>query len=499
MRSSVVFVVLILMLGGLATALVMRNRTPHKAVAPAVTATASATTSASAKPSALASAATTPSASAPAKASASAANTASSPSLDRPLRVIALGWDQLAAGIAANDGADPGNASLFKKQKLDVRLTAKRDANKVENALARGGADEKGADIALLPLPRFVASYERLKALKPVIFFVAGWSEGRDVVLSKFDSFGKLPRRGVIELRAQAGAAACFLGLFALDLAGVDLDRVKITEGGGVVAAITRREAKKNSEQTSGHTLLTTGEASRLVPYVAIAQAGLIAKHGDVLTTWTKLWLKGHKLVAADAGAVARKIAAIKSGPEPLEVLARMSEVVPASLAENAHGMGLAGRGAVTLPSLFQRSWRIWRAAKVLTIPPAQAPVDGTVVARLVRANTELAAPDAGGNKNTAGSKDKALVVYRAAPDSQIKDKLNDKKLIDEIGFVAGVFRRSPIRVTAHPRRRVDSKRSQALIDGARQRFGLAIDRIVVGKARPKLRTTATIEVMPVP
>ncbi len=484
MRSNIVFVILIIMLGGFVAGLVLRSRSPHTTP---VLATASASTSANPAVSG---------GTAAASASGSASNSAatSKPALGRPLRVISLGWELLAPGIMANDGADPGKKSLFKKAGLELKLNAVNEVAKLENALARGGADEKGADIALLPLQRFVASYERLKALNPVIFFVVSWSDGRDVVLSKLESFQKLPKRGDVRLRGVAGAAASFVGLFALDLAGVSVDRVKIVEKKGDISAITRREAKRKSEQASGNILLTTGEASRLVPLVAIAQASLVDKQRGPLTTWAKLWLQGNKLVAGEASVAARKIAAVKGAPEPLQVLSRLSEIAPASLAENAHAAGLSGRGAVTLEALFQRSWRIWRDAKVLTIPPEKAPVDGSIIATLVRANTELAAPESSGTKDGVRSKDKPLVVHRAP-----KGKLDEDKVVNEIGFIAGVFRRSPLRISVHPRHRVDDKLTTSIIERAVDRFGLAQSRLLKGKARPTGGATATIEVMPVP
>ena len=261
--AGLIAVLLLVLVGGT----LLRGRAPH--VAPQVADASSATPSDSAAPP-------------PSAASASAAPSASAPrpdepKLDRPLRVVGMGWDLLAAGVVANDGAKPGSASLLKKQGLEVHFSS-APAEGVENALARGGADERGADVAIMPLPRFVASYEQLRALDPVIFMVVAWSEGRDAVYTKGKTL-ELPATGDVKLRADSGSVQAFLGLFALDVSGAALDRIKLVSKPADpwdLAVQTKRATE--GEPPSGTLLFGTSEASRLVPVVAIAQASLLAK-----------------------------------------------------------------------------------------------------------------------------------------------------------------------------------------------------------------------------
>jgi hypothetical protein len=65
--------------------------------------------------------------------------------------------------------------------------------------------------------------------------------------------------------------------------------------------------------------------------------------------------------------------------------------------------------------------------------------------------------------------------------------------------LLAGVFRRSPLRITAHPRGGADKQLTAKLVEQARERFGLAAGRLGAGKARGLGGAPATIEVMPVP
>src|SRR5262249_22322297 len=78
--------------------------------------------------------------------------------LGRPLRVAVLGWENVSPGF----GADAGAPSM-QGQAVDVGVVEGMPA--IESRLAKGGADPAGADIAIMPLPSFVASYEKLRAL----------------------------------------------------------------------------------------------------------------------------------------------------------------------------------------------------------------------------------------------------------------------------------------------------------------------------------------------
>ncbi len=56
--------------------------------------------------------------------------------------------------------------SAFKAAGLEAGFTDAATMTDVEAALARGG-EAGGADIAIVPLSSYVASYERLRALAP--------------------------------------------------------------------------------------------------------------------------------------------------------------------------------------------------------------------------------------------------------------------------------------------------------------------------------------------
>src|SRR6185369_16835869 len=158
--------------------------------------------------------------------------------MDRPLRVVALGWDLAAPGLLANGGPEPSANSDFSIAGIDVHVGATDVMSSIEGALARGGADKDGADIALVPFCEFVASYERLRALSPEAFFVVGWSRGREALISSRDALpapGDKPdaKGAQATLLGALGEPATFLGLFALDAAGIPPNAVRLVAPGG--------------------------------------------------------------------------------------------------------------------------------------------------------------------------------------------------------------------------------------------------------------------------
>ncbi|MEM6791366.1 MAG: hypothetical protein AAF715_27865 [Myxococcota bacterium] len=490
MRGNLVLTLLVAMLGGFFFALFARTPAPHRAppVVPASSAgvtVATATVGPSATLSPRSSGGDDPPATPP------------PPRLARPLRVVALDWALLAAAVKANGGqAMSAGGSAWAQDRLEVALAVEGSVEKLENALARGGEAARGADIAVLSLPRFVASYERLKALSPVIFFTVGYSDGREVLVADGKRLGDLPAKGDVELYAGAGSPAALLGLFAMDQSGVSPDRIRLVDDGkkAAWAAVPRTEMKGEQGQTKGNLLLSTGEATHLIPFVAIAQRSMVTEKPEVLRAFVNGWLAGQQGVARDASGIARTMVHLEGAPEPLEVLAALGQMRPASLRDNARALGLAGRGAATLDRLFTRSWALWRQAKVLTIPPEQAPIDGRIVGALIRDGGDLEGPEvpkpAIERPDTRGD---PLLVRR------LPGKLDEAHALEELGFLAAVFARSPIRVGVHPGYRIDVAKTDALLAQANERFDLDADRVTRTDARPQPGTAVTIEVMPIP
>jgi hypothetical protein len=421
--------------------------------------------------------------------------------MDRPLRVVALGWDLIAPAVLANDGLEPRVDGDFSSAGVPASLRPVDAMSAVEGALARGGADKEGADVAVVPFSELCASYERLRALSPEVFFVVGWSRGREALVSTKDALptaqDKHGDKATATMVGTAGDAAAFLGLFALEQNGFAPGAVRLVPppGGADEPALAAVDRDAPGETTRRTILLTTADASRLVPFVAVAQHGLLEKNARALAAWTRVWLEAEKKLDVDPPAAARAIAAAPGAPEPIALLKRLGEIAPSSLADNARAFGLAGRGALTLEALFQESWRIWRGAGALATPaPDAAPIDGSIIASLARSHPALAAPPPK-PKAPTGSPDgwKVLVTHR-----QPEGKVDEAALLATTGLLADVFERSMLRVVVTRGGAVDAAATKRLVDEVEQRFDVAPGRVIAGKKAPA-KVGAAVEVLAAP
>jgi hypothetical protein len=403
------------------------------------------------------------------------------PPLARPLRTVALGWELLAPGVVAGDGA-------YKAAGLEASFGHAASMEDVESALAKGG-EAGGADLAIVPLSSYVASYERLRALSPEVAFVVGWSRGREALFAAdAQALARPPATGDVKLAAASPTGPeTFLALFLLDLAGVPASRVSVVERGAQLSAVRRG----GQPRPAGKLLVTSADTPRLLPIVAVAPHGFIEAHATELEAWARVWLAGVGKLAGDVPTGGRLVAAMNGAPPVLGIIEALGQVEFASLRENAVAAGLSGRGALTTGELFQAAWRIWREAGVLTTPaPEAAPLYTGAVAALVRADPAAAAEVPRARPPTEeGARPAVLLVARAplAKDGTV----DSEAFVARIGLVAAVFDRLALRVAV----RDDGKAAKLLTDLARDRFGLRPTQLSVAR-RPPANLPGAIEVL---
>jgi hypothetical protein len=242
--------------------------------------------------------------------------------------------------------------------------------------------------------------------------------------------------------------------------------------------------------------LVTTADASRLVPYVAVAQHGLVDKHAPALVAWAKVWLEAQKKLGDDPPTAARTIVTAPGAPELLALLKRLGDIAPASLGDNARLVGLSGRGALSLEGLFQESWRLWRGAGILATPaPDNAPVSGAIIASLVRNNPSLITGAKPGGKPAPAGADalKALITFK-----QPEGKLDEPALLAQAGLFADAFERSAMRVAVVKGGSVDAAATKKLIETVEQRFDVTPGRLVAAKKAPG-KAAGAIEILAAP
>jgi hypothetical protein len=415
--------------------------------------------------------------------------------LDRPVRVVASTWEQAAAVLVANGGKATADASAVRGLSLDLRVDVASTDQDIDNRLARGGADPDGADVAIVPLPAFVASYERIRALEPQIVHVVGWSRGREVLLGAHDGMLAKPGAPAGDVTVVAvDPSAMMLALFVLDESGTPPARVHLVADAksASLAALARPLSPDRPADAPARVLLTTAEATRLVPIVAVAARGFVEGHPGVMTALLRAWDKGDAELRRDVPAAARRIAGEPGAPEPATMLERLGWMSDPGRLDERDALGAppgggldAGNGPLTVGRLFAREWQLLRDAGVLTSPtPSPAPVDPSPFARafptLVGAapSAPVAAPGDGA---------RVLLARRFA-------KGDAAAVGASIASLAAVFDRSVVRVTGKP-----ASLAKDAADAAMARGRVPADRVSVVPTALGDTGVALVEVLAAP
>jgi hypothetical protein len=387
MRSKAVSVALVVMMVALLGMLISRNREKHDAPAEELAAEVLPSGDGGAD----ATATPREAGSGPATSDAGAATGG--------MRVVGLGWELLAPAVTTS--GDPGPDEIAAAYALEG----------VEARLARGVADPAGADVAIMPLASFIVSYDRLKALDARAFLVVGFSAGREELHAALPSaLVKAPGAEDVTLvaaPASAGSeAATLLGLFALDAIGTPASRLKLIpatapEAKGAPFAATLRGAADDRKR-----VLSTADAPRLVPIVAVAPASALDANASRYAAWATRWLDGIARSKADAANIARRLAAKEgariasdsgSPPEALALVERLGQIEGASLANNA-SLAADGREP-SLAGIARETWRLARAGGLVSgAAPESPPVSTKIIATLAPSGADAGAPTAAGD-----------------------------------------------------------------------------------------------------
>lgn len=411
--------------------------------------------------------------------------------LGRPLRVVGSDWALLAPSLLANGGLVPAKSNRYQKARLVVTHRRVTKIADIATALAKGGADKQGADIALLSLPAFVAAFEQLQGLKPRIFLVLGRSHGREALLGRSGAtLPKLPAQGPVAMAGQTGTPATLLGLFSLDLAGIALDRVRVlapTTPAGKKAPLVAR-LRQRRRPAGERLLLSTAEVTRLIPFVAVCPAGFLEAQPKVLGAWARITLASARLLERNVPEAARRLVKVKGAPDLVSLVSRLGWVRYMDIPDIARMAGLSGRSAVSLYALFKRMWRLWREVGVLSTPvPEQLPLSTAVIAELVRSTR---APKV----RKRPPKQHRVTVRSLFLQALPAGRFSKASFIAEVGLLAALFERSALEIwIGQPR-----AEAQKLLKEIRDRFALPAGQLVLGglpRALRRKRPKASIRI----
>jgi hypothetical protein len=478
-RQTIVFVTLLVLLGILGFSLVVGASNTRAAARLLLEQGATPTPSASAAAVSARAVASTP----PAAPSGSASPEAKPP-VDRSLSVAGLGWELLAPALLAADGLKSTATSDFAKADVKVSISVAGTMTDIERALATGGAGSGGADLALLPLSELASAYERLRVLDLRVLLVTGWSQGRDVLTGT--AFSKLPAAGSIGVEYDGGADALSLTLLTLDLAGIQLERLKIDER-SANALLHAKSGGADEASKQEDLQVSTREATRLLPYVLVAPRPLLEDRELVLAAFVQGWLSGVDTLLKDRAKAARTLAAIDGAPEALSLLQSLGSWEPIRLYDSAALLGLSGRGAISIESLIDWQLRARRAARLgRASAPDVSLVDGRVVTRLVREQPKLLRPSELPKRRASAAGAGALLERAFHKD-------DEESLIEAVGVLAAVFPRHDVRLTART-----AKASAQWLDRAAARYDIERARLLSGNA-PTPGRAALLEVLRTP
>lgn len=419
---------------------------------------------------------------------------------ERPLRVVTLGWE--LASPAATLG-DAGTIEVAPEPQLDA-LGAR---------LARGGVDPAGADIAVMPLPAFVTSYEKLRALDPKAFLVVGFSRGREELHASSGAVSK-PLNPAEEVKlvalapstasdANARAAgtdsATVFGLFAMDLLGAPPSRVRFLASGSDAGKGAPFAAIAKGATDERKLVMSTADASRFVPIVAVAPKAVL--DDPRASIFAKAWLDALGKARADAAGVARRMstkegvslaAGTGGAPEAVTLLEQLGTIEPVSMADESVWIG-SGR-AVALDTLMARTWSLARGGGLTSIAaPEPLPIDVRIVTAIAPKAPEP--PKGENNDGDAGAAfapvptgSVVLSIYRAPADATASS------VAQQIAFLSGVFERASFRITA----KGGEKAARSIAAESLGR-GLARTRIATAAGEPPTGVFASVEILALP
>ncbi len=419
------------------------------------------------------------------------------PKAERPIRVVTLGWELASPAATLGDGG------------IEVAPEPQLDA--LGARLARGGVDPAGADIAVMPLPAFVTSYEKLRALDPKAFLVVGFSRGREELHAATGAVTK-PLNPAEEVklvalapstttdanaRASGTDSATVFGLFAMDLLGAPPSRVRFLASGSDAAKGSPFAAIAKGASDERKLVMSTADASRFVPIVAVAPKAVL--DDPRASTFAKAWIEALGKARTDAAGVARRLAtkdgvALAAGtggaPEAVTLLEQLGTIEPISMADEAVWVG-SGR-AVALDTLMAKTWSLARGGGLSSIAaPEPLPIDVRIVSAIAPKTGDAPKVESEGDAGAAfapvptGSV--VLVVYRAPSDA------TSASVAQQIAFLSGVFERASFRITA----KGGEKAARALATEASK--SVPRTRLATAAGEPPTGVFASVEILGLP
>lgn len=481
LRGTALLLAQIAMVIGVIALVVGRPRDPHKA--PAEVPEAPAASDAGVDAAASASSAKPP---VSAVAPSATVREPPKPILDRPFRIAGMGWELLVPGALPDSRGDAGAAGL------NLDLASEAQASGLEARFARGGADAQGADLLVLPLPDFVASYEKLRALDPQIIGVVGRARGAVELRQSKDA----PKPGEdVKVISNGDRSAELLALYVIEGTGAPLDKVRFVrspaadspEAKGAHYMLVPLVSPRGSSADGARTLVSSADASGLVPLVAVAPRARLEAMKNVYSAWVDRWAAGTVSVKKDAPSAARALGGRPGSPDPVALVERMGQI---DWQIDVTSLGALTNDAFAAQPAFVRTWQLMRAAGILgTPPPEKAPVWTTLGAPVDLSNAANTSLPPGYDGGVAPAPvGKPSLTLRIADGA-----MDDRGVAQRTAEAAAIFERFAVRVTV----KGGEKPSKVVASTARDTARGAGARVHPGSAQLPQGAAALIEIVP--
>jgi len=278
------------------------------------------------------------------------------PAASKPLRIV-VGVNDFGGGyplLLANDGAQAGPGSLFRKAGLDVEIRLIRGSKERLKAF-----DDGEVDVMLLTLDYLanLAPLYKQKAVDLRSFLLVAWSRGNIGIAAKpqFKSIEDLKSARIATTRNTPTHYLLLSLLEKSNLKPAEIETIKSSlvfatktpEAGALfqrgevdAVAIWEPHLSEAIADGKGTALVTTETATNLVGDVLFARKEWLDKNRDQLATFVKAYFAAVDLLGQDPAHTV-ELAATAFGQKPEQIAATLKKVKPAQFADNRAFFGM--------------------------------------------------------------------------------------------------------------------------------------------------------------
>ncbi len=299
---------------------------------------------------------------------------ASTPGIDRPIRVGIVTWGGYAGGIMANNGFAANKDSTFwKEYGIEVELKVIDDFPASRDAFKKGGTDG-GVDILWTTVDSYSLEYPALKDLNPVAIMQYDWSRGGDAIAVTKEITKVSDLKGKRVAVAEATPSHYF-ALYLLSQANMKITDVNwVFTDSAIEAASLFRQGKVDAgvswspdvyqaanDREGGHILASTKDATALIADIFIARGDFAKQHPELVAKFLMGWFDGTEQVLKDPTKVYPLMVKGFEGVDLDAAKGMLEDVKLPTYAENLAFFEVTGDQLRGYDDIFLESSNIWR------------------------------------------------------------------------------------------------------------------------------------------